>query len=203
MKRIILITICLTIIQMLYSQSVVNMGVKYGQNNSVMMTNFEQLLEYPFNEEQYDSYHVGAFARLNLKRFYLQPEIYFNNKGGIVTPANTENTTLSPARFKYQTVDIPLLAGLYAINRPHFKLRLNAGPVYSYVTANNFFSDLSVLDNDSFLSHYMSMQFGAGLDIFFITLDARIEQSANIISSSSNYEAINRIFLISAGIKLF
>lgn len=188
---------------MLYSQSVVNLGVKYGQNNSVMMTNFEQLLEYPFNEEQYDSYHVGAFARLNLKRFYLQPEIYFNNKGGIVAPVETENATLSAARFKYQTVDIPLLAGLYAINRQHFKLRLNVGPVYSYVTANNFLSDLSALDKESFLSHYMGMQFGAGLDVYFLTFDVRVEQSANIINSSSNYEAINRVFLISAGIKLF
>lgn len=203
MKRIILITIYLTITQMLYSQSVVNLGVKYGQNNSVMMTNFEQLLEYPFNEEQYDSYHVGAFARLNLKRFYLQPEIYFNNKGGIVAPVETENATLSAARFKYQTVDIPLLAGLYAINRQHFKLRLNVGPVYSYVTANNFLSDLSALDKESFLSHYMGMQFGAGLDVYFLTFDVRVEQSANIINSSSNYEAINRLFLISAGIKLF
>lgn len=203
MKRIILITIYLTITQMLYSQSVVNLGVKYGQNNSVMMTNFEQLLEYPFNEEQYDSYHVGAFARLNLKRFYLQPEIYFNNKGGIVAPVETENATLSAARFKYQTVDIPLLAGLYAINRQHFKLRLNVGSVYSYVTANNFLSDLSALDKESFLSHYMGMQFGAGLDVYFLTFDVRVEQSANIINSSSNYEAINRVFLISAGIKLF
>ncbi|MDA3879913.1 MAG: porin family protein [Prolixibacteraceae bacterium] len=203
MKRIILITGLLVFTYALYSQSNVNLGIKYGQNSSVMITNIEQLLEYPFNEEQYDSYHVGAFARLNLKRFSLQPEIYFNNKGGIVAPASSTSSSLSPVSFKYQTVDVPVLAGFSVINRKHFKFRLTGGPVFSYITANNFFSDISALDKESFQSQYMGMQFGAGIDILFLTLDARFEQSANIINSSSEYEAKNRVFLISAGIKLF
>lgn len=203
MKRIILITALLAFTRLLYSQPNVNIGVKYGQNSSFMITNFEQLMEYPFNEEQYSSYHVGAFARLNLKRFSLQPEIYFNNKGGIVAPATTNSSSLSPIVFKYQTVDVPILAGFSAINRQHFKIRFTVGPVFSYITANSFFSDISALDKEKFLSHYMGIQFGAGIDVLFLTLDARIEQSANIINSSSEYQAKNRVFLISAGIKLF
>jgi hypothetical protein len=180
-----------------------NIGVKYGLNSSKMMTNFEDLIDHPMDEKEITGYHVGAFGRVNLGRIYVQPEIYFNKKGGDISPISTENSPYPSVSFDYETLDVPLLLGVNIINRGLLKFRLNAGPVFSFITANDFHSEISDFDADSFTSNYVAFQFGAGVDFWFLTLDARIEQSANIIEKSSNYEAKNRVYLLSLGIKLF
>jgi len=49
----------------------------------------------------------------------------------------------------------------------------------------------------------VGIQAGVGCDIWFLTLDARIENSFNIFIKSSNYSATDRAYLLSVGIKLF
>jgi hypothetical protein len=199
MKRICIILSVLLLALVSRGESPFNIGVKYGVNSSTMMTNFEELV----NEEEITGYHVGAYGRLNLGRIYIQPEIYFNKKGGNILPISMENSMLPSISFKYETLDVPLLLGVNLINRDLLKLRLNAGLVFSFITANNFKDEVSDFDINDFSSNYMAVQFGAGIDFWFVTLDARVEQGANIIKDSSSYKARNRIYLLSVGIKLF
>jgi len=168
-----------------------------------MTTNFESIINHPVNEKNITGYHVGAFGRISAGRIYVQPEIYFNKKGGNISPISMDNSVIPSISFDYETLDVPVLLGVSLINRSLIKLRLNAGPVFSFITANNFYSEVTDLDADSFSSNYMGVQFGVGADIWFLTLDARVEQSANIIEDSSSVEAKNRIYLLSIGIKLF
>jgi hypothetical protein len=168
-----------------------------------MITNFEEMIDHPMDEEEITGYHVGAFGRVNLGRIYVQPEIYFNKKGGDIAPVSTENSIYPTISFDYETLDVPLLLGVNIINRDLIKLRLNAGPVFSFITANDFHSEISDFDVNNFTSNYVAFQFGAGVDVWFLTFDARVEQSANIIEDASNYEAKNRVYLLSVGIKLF
>lgn len=203
MKRICIILSVLLLALVSRGESPFNIGVKYGLNSSTMMTNFEELIEHPVNEEAITGYHVGAYGRLNLGRIYIQPEIYFNKKGGNILPISMENSMLPSISFKYETLDVPLLLGVNLINRDLLKLRLNAGLVFSFITANNFKDEVSDFDINDFSSNYMAVQFGAGIDFWFVTLDARVEQGANIIKDSSSYKARNRIYLLSVGIKLF
>lgn len=203
MKRIcIFLTVALLTLGA-WGNSPFNIGVKYGLNSSKMITNFEKIIDHPMDEKEITGYHVGAFGRVNLGRIYVQPEIYFNKKGGDVLPVSTENSIYPKVSFDYETLDVPLLFGVNLINRDLLKFRLNAGPVFSFITANDFHSEVSDFNINNFSSNYVAFQFGVGVDFWFLTFDACIEQSTNIIKESSNYEAKNRVYMLSVGIKLF
>ncbi len=182
----------------------VNIGIKYGTNSSVMMTNFDMVLNQNLQSDQINNHFAGAFLRLNAGSVYAQPEVYFNTKGGIIKPVNaTEVPIPSATTFNYQSIDLPVLLGYKIINRDLIKFRLSLGPVFTFVTANSFYTEISNLNVNDLSKRYMGWQIGAGLDIWFITLDARIENSSNILAPENQFVAKNRAYLLSVGIKLF
>ncbi len=199
------ITILLIVLQLaLWSQGAINIGIKYGANSSSMLTNFDEVLVQNIEESNITSYHAGAFVRINAGRIFIQPEAYFNTKGGIIKPIGDMSVQIpSVTNFEYQTIDVPLLLGFKVICRELINLRLYAGPVLTYVTANSLYSEISDLRNSDLNQRYTGWQLGTGIDIWFITLDARIENSANVLANESKYSAANRVYLLSAGIKLF
>jgi hypothetical protein len=182
----------------------VNIGIKYGTNSSVMMTNFDMVLNQNLQSDQINNHFAGAFLRLNAGPVYAQPEVYFNTKGGIIKPVNaTEAQIPSATTFNYQSIDLPILLGYKIINRDLIKFRFCVGPVFTFVTANSFYTEISNLNVNDLSRRYMGWQIGAGLDIWFITLDARIENSSNILAPENQFIAKNRAYLLSVGIKLF
>jgi hypothetical protein len=70
------------------------------------------------------------------------------------------------------------------------------------VTAEPLINDVTDLSPDELKDNFIGIQAGIGFDLWFITLDARIESSFNIFMDSSHYTAANRLFLLSAGVKL-
>ena len=200
-----LLIACLLLITLsVFSEGPVNIGIKFGTNRSTMITNFDDVLNQSILEEDVNNYLAGAFIRLNLGRLYVQPEAYFNTKGGIIKPASEVDITNSPSTiFNYQTIDVPALIGVKLINRDLINLRLHGGPVFSYVTANSFATEISNLNTEDLNKRYIGWQLGAGIDFWFLTIDARIENSSNILANAGDYKIRNRVYLISAGIKLF
>jgi len=200
MKRVGLSLFLLFIFKLSIAESPVNLGIKIGMNSSSLITNVDEF----FDKSEINHYLVGAFARVSLGRLYFQPEAYFNTKGGIITATNsiTEMQDFSEV-FSYQTIDIPLLLGVNIINKPVFNLRVHAGPVLQYVTSDPILSEVSHLNIDELKDNYIGIQAGIGLDIWFISVDARIENSFNIFVANSSFTAANRVYLLSAGIKLF
>ena len=185
----------------LKGESPVNLGIKFGTNSSSLITNVNEGL----NNSNINNYFAGAFARLSLGRLYLQPEAYFNTKGGFIGSIDY-TTAINPDLsevFRYQTIDIPILIGIKVINKSMFNFRICAGPVLSYVTVKPAIDDFSNFDINELKNNYVGIQAGIGVDIWFLTVDARIENSFNIFNTNSNYSASNRIYLLSAGIKLF
>lgn len=200
MKRVGLLLLLIFYFSFAFSKSAVNLGIKIGANSSSLITDYNEF----FNESQVNNYLVGAFARVTISRIYIQPEIYFNTKGGILSSLNS--STVIPyfsKTFSYQTIDIPVLLGLNIINKPAFKLRANAGPVLQYVTAKPIIEDISNFNIDELKNNYIGIQAGIGFDLWFVSIDARVENSFNIFINNSDYSAANRIYLISAGIKIF
>jgi len=184
-----------------WSQSPVNLGLKFGTNSSSLITNANEF----FDQSEINKIFAGAFVRVNMGKIYFQPEVYFNTKGGILSSFNS-NSTIIPnisELFSYQTIDIPILLGINIINKPIFNLRVHAGPVLSYVTTDPLISDLTNLNIDDLKDNYVGIQAGIGFDLWFVTIDARVENSFNIFIDNSNYSAANRVYLLSAGIKLF
>lgn len=201
MKRITLLLFFLFSGLVNFAQSPINIGIKFGTNTSAMLTNIEDVLNQNISEEELNSYFAGTFVRLNLGRVYLQPEAYFNTKGGSISFLSN---TLIPTTFEYKTIDVPVLAGIKFVNKKLFNFRLHGGPVFSFITnKENFVSTISDLKAEDLNENYIGWQIGAGIDLWFFTIDARIENSTNVLTESSAYEAKNRMYLLSAGIKLF
>jgi hypothetical protein len=191
------LTLCLFIfLSSLWAQSPINLGIKFGTNRSSLITSFDDI----FEKSEINHYLAGAFLRINLGKIYLQPEAYFNTKGGTLPSINISNYSQI---LSYQTIDIPILVGYNIINKPIFNLRIHAGPVLSYITADPLISDIKELNIDDLKDNYIGIQAGVGFDLWFVTIDARIENSFNIFIKNSNYSVTNRVYLLSAGIKLF
>jgi hypothetical protein len=200
MKQVVLSTLFVFILTISYGQSPVNIGIKIGSNSSSLISSVDEF----FDESEINHYLAGAFARFSLGRMYFQPEVYFNTKGGILSELNSTATIDNLSQlFNYQTIDIPLLLGINIINKPIFNFRIHAGPVLSYVTTEPLISDLNDLNIDEFKDNYIGIQAGIGFDLWFVTIDARVENSFNIFIEDSNFSAANRVYLLSAGIKIF
>ncbi|HPR31432.1 MAG TPA: outer membrane beta-barrel protein [Prolixibacteraceae bacterium] len=182
-------------------QSPFHVGVKFGTQYSSLIYRFDQV----FDESQVSNYHAGAFARVSLGRVYLQPEAYFNTKGGIIDEFNYLSID-DPGYFedfRYQTVDIPILLGYHLVHQANFNIRFYGGPVLSYITVEPLIRNVSDLSIDDLKDNYIGLQLGVGFDVWFVTIDARMESAFNIFIEGSQYSAANRVFLLSAGIKLF
>lgn len=175
------------------AQLVFDLGLKGGLNNSKITNNLDD-----FNSETIIAWHVGAFTRLGWNRIYLQPEAYFCSKGGDLEEI-LDHTIIS---FDYTTIDIPALLGAKIINKKAFNLRAMGGPVFSFVTSGDV-KGKDLFRDDFYRNHFFGWQYGLGADLFFVTLDARIENSSNNIYSSPNLKSRNNTFLISVGIKIF
>jgi hypothetical protein len=187
-----------------HSQGPINIGIKYGTNSSTMSTNIDEVLVQNINESNINNYLAGAFIRINAGRIYAQPEAYFNTKGGIISPVG-ENEYQIPTKtnFNYQTIDVPVVIGYKIIDRSLINLRLHGGPVFSYVTSNSLYSEITNLRSSDLSKRYIGWQIGLGIDIWFITIDGRIENSSNVLITESPFSAINQAYLLSVGIKLF
>jgi hypothetical protein len=188
------------------------LGIKIGANISGLSTDLED-----YKKELKPGLMAGAYARLGDK-LHLQPEIYFTSKrGGIVydTEDASGNVTTDQV-IGFRTIDIPILAGYKIVNPPMMSIRLNAGPVASVVTQkvfditrNNEKVTPSGDFEKSFRTINWGLQFGAGLDILFLSVDARYERGLNNMykkpdsALSDDYSEIkNHLFFISLGFRI-
>jgi hypothetical protein len=198
MKRIFVTSFLLILLLGVKGQSPINVGLKFGMNYSSLITSFEEV----FDKSQVTCHHAGAFVRVSLDKVYLQPEVYFNTKGGIIDEFNTLYIN-EPNYFGYQTIDIPILLGFHLINKSIFNFRLYGGPLLSYVTTDPNIEDFPDFNVEELKDNFIGVQIGVGFDLWFVTIDARVENTFNIFIESSEYSAANQVYLISAGIKLF
>ncbi|MBN2806016.1 MAG: PorT family protein [Prolixibacteraceae bacterium] len=203
MNRLLALALLFITFTTVYGQDPLNIGIKFGTNRSTMITDIDDVLNQNILYEDVNNYLVGAFARASIGRLYVQPEVYFNTKGGNIQPYGTTNDIQTNTSFNYQTIDLPVLAGIKLINRSLINFRIHGGPVFSYITTSSLITEINNFDANDLKERYMGWQIGAGIDFWFLTVDARIENSANILNDQSQFQARNRTYLISAGIKLF
>lgn len=192
MKKLTFLVILAVITVAANAQDFFDAGLKSGLNTSKIST---QISDY--TPQTINNYSFGAFARINLGRFYIQPEAYYNSKGGEYIDKINLSTVNS---FDLKGVDVPALVGLKLINQKAFNLRILAGPVFSFVTDKSVkgqFSESALKDN------FFGWQYGAGVDILFVTLDARMQSYSSDLYSSPDFSSKNGTFVISLGVKLF
>lgn len=222
MKRFIISAIVVFLVSSGFAQ--LNFGLKAGYNSSLTLANAGDVTNGTYSllnvkNELWNNFQAGAFARLSLKSFYLQPEVLYNiqNKNYTINFKDVANNDVTVDKFvKISTVDIPVLLGWKALDFDFANLRLFAGPIFR-LNANSSLeydnlqtngsvtlSDLSKDIKDSNIGAVV----GAGVDVLMFTLDARLDLVDNIYESSVK-DAANTIlpdlnkgtFIISLGWK--
>ncbi len=184
MKTFAVLCLFLTASFVVSAQSPLNFGIKAGFNSSKITTD-----ESMFDEDNISNFVAGAFARINVKSFYLQPEAYFSSKGGKLEDTNKNS-------FDLKTIDVPVLLGYKVINKGLVNLRVNAGPVMSFVTSKDV--DGPDFESGKLKDSIYGFQYGAGLDLLFFSLDVRMENSFGDIYSGHSDEK-SKMFLVTLG----
>ncbi|MGD0756563.1 MAG: porin family protein [Bacteroidales bacterium] len=146
----------------------------------------------------------GAFVRVTLFGFYIEPELLFSTRTNEYTVTNVQSTLATAAKQNFNKLEIPVMLG--------FKLgplRLNAGPAGSLLI--NTPKDL--ISNPDYKNNYNRMtigyQAGVGFDLFkLLTFDLRYEgslkkyqnQIENLTGTKVNLDDRPNAFLFSVGI---
>lgn len=212
MKRIFLIPVILLISTITFGQ--VNFGIKAGFTMSTLSTDLSDV-----EDALQTGYQGGAFVRIGDK-WHIQPEVYFTLKQGELTydiPDVIGGSTSSiKQNIKLNTIDVPVLVGWKFLDPPLFNLRLQAGPVASFVSSASFNLTVDGVEMDtpddfqnSFNDLNWGLQVGAGVDFLMFTVDLRYELGLSDLNEDleNPIEGIpstfkSNVFFISVGWKI-
>jgi len=188
MKKFILFFVVCIASMSLRAQLPFDFGLKIGYNSSKISTDLDYI------ENNVNKFLAGAFLRVNFNKLYVQPEAYFCSKGGDLSNIDGSGS------FDLKTIDVPILLGYKIIDQKIVNLRILSGPVFSY-NLDGDINGIDEIENYNFRDNCFAWQFGAGIDILFLTIDARYEKGLKSVISNS-VDAKNNMFLVSLGIKL-
>ena len=172
------------------------LGLKAGVNTSKISTNRSDYTN-NLTPKALNHYLFGAFARVNFGPIYIQPEAYYNSKGGEYIDKVNANTINS---FNLKTIDVPALVGFKIIDQKPFNLRVMAGPVFSFATSKSV-DGTGVFTKANIENNFFGWQYGAGVDFLFLTLDVRGESHASNLYASPDFNTKNANFIVSLGVK--
>ncbi|TCN64527.1 porin family protein [Acetobacteroides hydrogenigenes] len=211
MRKFFLIVVLLGFTGVVNAQ-LVTFGLKAGVNTTtdvfknVSLTNDEGKGYDIINNKAKVGFLAGAYARVSILGFFVQPELYYAQSSTEITLQEIGTTTVSKEVNKLNTLNIPILFGT-----KFGPLRVNAGPVATIILSNtNIVDNVSGLDQDMDKANW-GLQAGVGLDISKISLDARYETSISKLGSAYNTASGSKVnfgsrpqqFIFTLGLKLF
>lgn len=195
MKRLLFASLLVLFSTIGFAQPIIDIGLKAGAHYSNMSLDGE----FDLSSDAITKLHWGAFGRVGFDRLYVQPEVYFSKKGGDLSYDLLELT----GGFDYKNIDVPVLLGYKLIKSSMVDFRIMAGPVFSFVTDANYPSELDPYLHDEFFNdHLFGVQYGLGIDVLFLTLDARMEHSSKIYDDPDLINGKSTSFMISLGFKI-
>ena len=214
MKKLVLLAAILSLGFTSFAQLPISLGVKVGKNSSnINSENFtapstwtgyskDELLD-----DAKNGMNFGAFARLKLKKFYLQPELYYSVKKGnteLSVPSDGDVKSAVTQKLKLKTVDIPLLVGMKVIDMKLASLRAFTGPVVSIIMDNSAISynlkdgpevDWDQFAPDNWKNNSWGWQLGAGIDVAMFVFDVRYEWGLTNVNSISEAKDLGKLGL--------
>ncbi|MGE0021580.1 MAG: outer membrane beta-barrel protein [Draconibacterium sp.] len=191
MKRLLFLTFAMVVAASVIAQPKLDLGIKGGVNFSKISLDVDD-----YSSESVTKSHIGIFGRVGWERVFIQPELYFSGKGGDVT--SDISSTISS--FNYKTFDVPILLGAKVIKGNMLDLYVLGGPVFSNITKDDVSGGV-IFDESYYTKHYMGIQYGVGIDILFLTIDARMENGLGKFYQNGS-SAKNNAFMLSVGIKI-
>jgi hypothetical protein len=185
MKKLIFIAIASFFLVQVSNAQLFNWGIKGGIGFSSLSIN--DLTDISDGSDVYDlitgdgvmGYHLGIQTRIKIAMIYIQPELYWNAGGGTIEQIMDGGAT-EILEVKFNRMDLPLLVG--AKLGP---IRLNIGPVGSYVISENNDGSTADFDYELYLDAMnWGWQGGIGVDLSKLSLDVRYEGSLSDLSDS-------------------
>ncbi|MBK6963280.1 MAG: PorT family protein [Bacteroidales bacterium] len=196
MKKLVLLSFALIVGSIAFAQIPgFSIGPKIGTTFSKFTTDEDQI-----KEEMKNSFFFGAFVRLGNK-IYLQPELLVMSRNGILKDENAQESQVS---LKIHTIDVPILLGIKVLDLKAANVRVMAGPVASFVIDKNLTGENwnETINEENFKNMNWGLQFGAGVDVLFLTLDVRYEIGLNDVSKLENFSLKNNMFTVGLGWKI-
>jgi hypothetical protein len=143
------------------------------------------------------SYTAGAFARVKILKFYVQPEVMYAQKGVNFKTINSSTGQELVQKLRYNAVDVNLMLGLqlFKLFDDTFGMRIHTGPGMSNYMSNSFRIDGKTIDEQSaqFNANSFNWQAGIGFDVlnrFFV--DFRYGIGFSDIVDNGPYKIIPR-----------
>jgi hypothetical protein len=197
MKKFIILSLLLFSTGLLSAKTIFDLGIKAG----LTLSKLQPIQDWELMKSDM-KFHVGAFSRIGWGRFYLQPEAYFNSRGGELKKVSNDPALNINANFDFSSIDVPLLAGIKVVKLKNFNARIMGGPILGFIASKQVEGGQSI-SNDYFNNHFYGWQVGTGVDFLGgFTFDVKYESSRNSVYQSSNLSARNNLFLFSVGMKL-
>ena len=192
MKKSFLTIALMTVVLSTFAQLPItfDIGIKAGINSSKITTDNPSISGYTFSDFKNDvksGYNIGAFARLGSKKIYLQPELLYVQKKGLVkfTYSGQEFTQ----NINMKSVQIPLLIGYKLINLKIASVRAFTGPAMSFAIGDSkasvVINTLTNLNQETLKKSVWDWQLGGGVDLGPLTLDVRYEWGLSKITDGN------------------
>lgn len=198
MRKIILVAVICMFSSALFAQlsSPVNFGIHAGLVSTEM--SYKDASVNNIREESKNGMMIGAFLRINMNKWYLQPELNYVTRKGQFKQEILGTTFTSDVKTK--SLDVPVLLGYKIVKLPAFKLRAFAGPVASFQIDDSFKTTLGEVDED-FKGAVWNAKVGAGVDVWKLTLD--VDYEFGLTDVSSEFLKKNKMLNVTLGFKIF
>jgi len=193
MKKLILSAVICLFSTALFAQlsSPISLGVHAGLVSTKADTDMGGLSG--IKEKADNGMMIGAFLRVNLNKWYLQPELNY------VTRKTQVDVMGESFDFKTKSLDVPILLGYKIVKLPAFKLRAFAGPVASFKIDDSIKTTATEAIDADFKGAVWNGKFGAGIDVWKLTLDVDYEVGFSDVADQLKQNMVN----VTLGFKLF
>ncbi|WDF69383.1 porin family protein [Sphingobacterium oryzagri] len=144
-----------------------------------------------FNSDTRTGFQLGAWGRVGIAGFHVQPEAYYaSKKVGAETDVAGESGEAT-----FRSFDVPVLLGT-KIGLGPIGFRIQAGPVFSFAQDGkvNFTTDW-----DRYKRTSTGIIGGIGADISKFTVDLRYEHGLTDLNESPDYNQKIRMWTIGVG----
>ncbi|WP_158960507.1 porin family protein [Myroides fluvii] len=170
-----------------YAQSPINVGIKAGANFTNFSSNPKE-----FSSKTASGFGVGAMARINLNRSYIQADLMYSEK-------NIKfESELSSDKTKMKNIEVPVVYGYKLLKSPLYNVRVFGGGVYTVVL-----NDLSKGSVDNAFNEFdksnIGYRVGAGVDVLKFTFDVSYDGGLNNVSK--NFSSKPNTWFIAVGYK--
>ncbi len=201
MKKLLLFAVACMFSTVMFAQVVpVNFGIHGGLVSTKVDAKIPSLSDVKTSAE--NGMMLGAFVRINLKKWYIQPELNYVNRKSSVS-ATVLGKTLS-TDIDVKSLDIPILLGYKLIKKPMFNLRAFVGPVASFKLDNEktFFETLQSQSTDlDFKGAVWNGKVGAGIDVWKLSLD--LDYEFGLTNIADEFLKKNKMFNVTLGFRFF